>query len=489
MAPKPSENVPLAPNNATDAGYDATNLEEGDTEGVRIADADGHTTKADFFCIFVGVLQPAFVVFYWTCTETHYNEDPSKIENLNFSFLYYFGVVVMMLIGFGYLMTFLKRAGLSAVGFTFIITMICVQTDIFAEGFFGCLYSGEWAKIKLDLGSLINGNFAAAACLISFGAIIGKAGMQCMAPLFVLETIFYALNKKIILESIGLVDIGGTVKIHMFGAYFGLAASYVLGMPMGERDKDPNENDSNRQSDVFSLIGTTFLWIFWPAFNAATAPMNSPMQQRCIMNTIISLTACCTWTFVLTRSLNGKKFSTVDVQNATLAGGVMIGCVSNYILHPAGACIIGMIAATISVFAYNLLMPNWTEKHVHDTCGINNLHGLPSIAGAITSIILAAASDQATYSAADQAIIFPQGDHQAIAQAWGSLATLVVGCTSGAFSMLLCRNVLQYKVTTAPLQKISFSSLQSLGDNTPSVSVGTFKDINYWDVDYRDFKE
>ena len=72
-------------------------------------------------------------------------------------------------------------------------------------------------------------------------------------------------------------------------AYFGLAASVALGMPSLEQTE--LHESSNRSSDVFSLIGTIFLWIFWPTFNGAGAPMNSQMQQRIILNTIFALTA------------------------------------------------------------------------------------------------------------------------------------------------------------------------------------------------------
>ena len=39
----------------------------------------------------------------------------------------YIGVTIMMLVGFGYLMAFLKCYGLGAVGFTFVITCLALQ--------------------------------------------------------------------------------------------------------------------------------------------------------------------------------------------------------------------------------------------------------------------------------------------------------------------------------------------------------------------------
>lgn len=49
----------------------------------------------------------------------------------------------------------------------------------------------------------------------------------------------------------------------MFGAYFGLAVSYIIGKP-----KASASCEGGHIADLFSLIGTLFLWIYWPSFNA-----------------------------------------------------------------------------------------------------------------------------------------------------------------------------------------------------------------------------
>jgi hypothetical protein len=42
------------------------------------------------------------------------------------------------------------------------------------------------------------------------------------------------------------------------------------------------------RSDLFSLLGTLILWIYWPSFNGAMA--QGPARQRATLNTYISLT-------------------------------------------------------------------------------------------------------------------------------------------------------------------------------------------------------
>jgi ammonium transporter Rh len=64
------------------------------------------------------------------------------------------------------------------------------------------------------------------------------------------------------------------MTIHMFGAYFGLALSMCLSRGT-KRKASPDQfepsrelNSSTNSSDTFAMIGTLFLWMYWPSFNA-----------------------------------------------------------------------------------------------------------------------------------------------------------------------------------------------------------------------------
>jgi len=82
----------------------------------------------------------------------------------------------------------------------------------------------------------------------------------------------------------------------------------------------------------------------------------------------------------------------VDVQNATLAGGVMMGSCADMHINPGTAMFLGAVAGTVSVIGFTKISP-WLERYgIHDTCGVNNLHCMPSFMGAIIAMI---AADQA----------------------------------------------------------------------------------------------
>ena len=59
----------------------------------------------------------------------------------------YIGVMIMMLIGFGYLMTFLKFYGLGAVGFCLLVTALGLQWGLLIEAFFTQVWANEWSAV------------------------------------------------------------------------------------------------------------------------------------------------------------------------------------------------------------------------------------------------------------------------------------------------------------------------------------------------------
>ena len=99
---------------------------------------------------------------------------------------------------------------------------------------------------------MIGADFAAAAVLITFGAVLGKASPFQMIVIAFMECIFYSANEALNINILKAADAGGSMIIHTFGAYFGLAVSFVL---YRKKATDHPRNSSSYHSDLFSMIG------------------------------------------------------------------------------------------------------------------------------------------------------------------------------------------------------------------------------------------
>lgn len=328
-------------------------------------------------------------------------------------------IMVMLLLGFGYLMTFLEKYGLSAVGLTMLVTALNMQCNLIFEGF---LSSGT----AISLDSIINAEFSAAALLISFGALIGRATPFQMVLISVVEALFYTLNKVFIV--FGLLkaeDVGGTITIHMFGAFFGLAAAYALG---AQEKESASNNAASRVSDVFSLVGTTLLWVYWPSFVGATETGVDLNEMHCLINTIMALIGSTGAAFYLSQLLNEGKFDAVHIQNSTLAGGVAIGATARLAIGPGLAFIVGLAAGLISVLGYFYSSPFLEEKlGLYDTCGVGNLHGYPSVLGGLVSILF-------VYLYPNPAFLDWGVGIQSLMQLAAVVATIIVAVVTGFLS-------------------------------------------------------
>lgn len=247
----------------------------------------------------------------------------------------------------------------------------------------------EWGKIEITMETLVDADFTAGSILIAFGGVLGKLNFMQYLVMATFQAFFYSIAYGLGLGYLGAVDVGGSMYIHTFGAYFGLAASLAL----KGKVKDFSKCASNYTSNLFAFIGTLFLWMYWPSFNAA--PQSGAAQFRAIVNTYLSLTASCLMVFLLSPFLRDGKLHPEYVLNATLAGGVMIGNSADLITQPWAALLIGCCAGTLSIMGFHYLNAFLHAKlGLHDTCGIHYLHGMTGFMGGIIGAIFAGSAKQ-----------------------------------------------------------------------------------------------
>jgi len=297
-------------------------------------------------------------------------------------------IMAMLLLGFGFLMVFVRNYGRSALTATFLLVSVSIPAYIVlvSTGLFG---SEEISEID----TLILSEFAAASLLITAGAVLGRLKMWQYILLGILFIPAYMLNEYIMLgngfglvESGSFVDVGGSIVIHAFGAIFGIGVA----LSMTTKEQFNIEIDADFTSDRFSLLGSMFLWVFWPSFCAALVIPEEVVHTA--INVILSLSGATIATYLFTTWLRGK-IDAADIANASLAGGVAIGSVCNT-ATPIEAIIIGLVAGAISTMGFALFQSR-LEKGIKviDTCGVSNLHGIPGIFGGLVALITVTSID------------------------------------------------------------------------------------------------
>ncbi len=291
-------------------------------------------------------------------------------------------IMGMLLVGFGFLMVFVKKYGRSAITATYLLVSIAIPMYFLKDSM------GILGIRNTPIDALILAEFAAASLLIGAGAILGRLKMMQYLLLGLLFVPLYAFNEWLLLSGgLGLikagifVDTGGSIVIHSFGALFGLGAIFSL---TTKKEFDlPVESDET--SDRFSLLGSMVLWMFWPSFCAALVPAAD--VPKTAINVILALCGSTLATYFTSLAFR-KKVVVADIANAALAGGVAIGATCNHTSFGI-AFVIGLIAGFISVFGYAVIQERLQRviKKI-DTCGVLYLHGLPGLFGGIAAIFV-----------------------------------------------------------------------------------------------------
>ena len=295
-------------------------------------------------------------------------------------------VMVMLLIGFGFLMVFVKKYGYTSVTATFLLVALSLPLYMLLRPYLW----GSAADLSItSISMLLFAEFAAASLLIAIGGPLGRINTSQYLLIGSIFTPIYALNEWILLSGAiipagAFLDTAGSITIHAFGAYFAFGLIIML---TTKKDREIKV-ETSRNSNQFMLLGSAALWVFWPSFCSALAPVDKiPLVAT---NTILALCGAALATYALSTIIRGK-IDVCDIANASLAGGVAIGSsVAN--VTPGWSMIIGLAAGAISVIGFTVIQPRLQKLTGGvDTCGVHNLHGMPGVFGGLVAAALVAA--------------------------------------------------------------------------------------------------
>ncbi|GMS78231.1 hypothetical protein PENTCL1PPCAC_406, partial [Pristionchus entomophagus] len=417
---------------------------------------------------------------------------------LNTKYPYYMGTHVIIFIGFAYLMSFLKRYGYSAISINMLLACLTIEWAVLCRGLFSKQFA-ETGTISLNIDHLLHADFSAACILITMGVVLGKLSPTQYVIMTLIEVPISQATELLCRDVYKINDAGGSIVVHVFGAYFGIA----LSLAFARKTQRAHEHDASLyHTDMFAMLGTLFIFVNWPSLNAATT-VTAEAHHRAIINTHLSLVGCTLATFLVCPIFEPrKKFNMVQIANSTLAGGVAIGTCANVVLDPILSLTIGSVAGVISVLGYIYLTPYLSARlALHDTCGLHNLHGMPGILAGLFSAVMAVAYPKERFGAS-LASIYPAmasnstgtGESQTESgQALMQLAglgtvlgvSIISGALTGIFLRLPCINQVRseeyfadgdyfhtpddYEFTTKISGKVRHEHVLGHGDKTSSV--------------------
>jgi ammonium transporter Rh len=294
-------------------------------------------------------------------------------------------VLVMLLIGFGFLMVFVRKYGYTSITATYLLVALSLPLYMLVRPYLW----GPAADLAItNISMLLFAEFAAASLLIAIGGPLGRVNTSQYLLIGLLFTPLYALNEWFLLSGAvipagAFLDTAGSISIHAFGAYFALGLIIML---TTKREREIKLETSKR-SNQFAMLGSAALWVFWPSFCSALVPIEQvPLVA---INTILALCGATLATYAFSVLIRGK-IEVADIANASLAGGVAIGATVADVT-PGWSMLIGLVAGAISVVGYTFIQPKLQKLTGGvDTCGVHNLHGMPGLFGGLVAMALVA---------------------------------------------------------------------------------------------------
>ncbi|KFV53427.1 Blood group Rh(D) polypeptide [Gavia stellata] len=315
-------------------------------------------------------LEAVFIILFYFL----FSDDSASRSSI--SYAAFQDVNHMVIFGFGFSLMFLRRYGFSSTGFNLLIIVLGVQCSILIESSLVVLLHRE---NEGGLKRITKAVVSMTAVVISTGAVLGKTNPVQLILMTIVEIIVFHMSRWI---NNTFLQVLYMMHVHLFGAYFGLAVSSRFSEPSPRSEK----NASTLKSDLLSMLGTLFLWVFWPSFNSVLAAN----KRKAIYNTYFALAVSAVTAFVSSvLTTKDGKFRMAHIRSAVLAGGVAVGYAAHSIEYPWIAMILGLLASVITILgSYCLQQCLNPALKVHDSSGVHFTFGLPGVLGALAQVVL-----------------------------------------------------------------------------------------------------
>ncbi|GCF92846.1 hypothetical protein NRIC_07370 [Enterococcus florum] len=191
------------------------------------------------------------------------------------------------------------------------------------------------------------------------------------------------------LAEMGFHDFAGSTAVHMVGGVAALTGAAILGPRIGKYTKEGKSQAIPGHNLTFAALGVFILWFSWFGFNGgSTTSMTGDDTLVLASNVLVNTNIAAATGTLAAMVVSWIKYKKPDVSltlNGTLAGlvGITAGC---DMVSAGGACIIGLVAGTVMLFAVEFI--DNTLK-VDDPVGAVAVHGVCGALGTILTGVFA----------------------------------------------------------------------------------------------------
>jgi ammonium transporter Rh len=259
----------------------------------------------------------------------------------------------------------------------FWVAALAVQYYFLFDEMWFAIFHGNSGKFSIGMSKLIVAEYSAFAIVIALCAVLGKANSLQLFIMTILGSVLFNLNKAIVVTELLARDIGGGMTIHTFGAFFGIGVSMLLNYPSARGSLNLFQTQDSLTS---AMIGTLFLWCFWPSFNSALA-LSGEEANMAIINTYFAMIGSVLSAYMTSLVMGKGRFTMSHILRATLAGGVVMGSGADLLHDGYVAFIVGNLIGMISTFSYISAEKKLDKTRSFDVAGVFALHAIPGFLG------------------------------------------------------------------------------------------------------------